>query len=64
MQTWGALIPLGRTVEAEEMVGPALFLASDDSSYVTGQTLFVDGGWTVKGVLPVEYFNLAAAKNT
>ena len=35
---WGAMIPLGRTAETEEMVGPALFLASSESSYVTGQT--------------------------
>src|SRR5437867_1556211 len=34
---WGAVVPLGRTADAEEMVGPAVFLASDDSSYMTGQ---------------------------
>jgi gluconate 5-dehydrogenase len=38
--------PIGRMGEAEEIVGPALFLGSDASSYVTGILLFVDGGWT------------------
>jgi 2-deoxy-D-gluconate 3-dehydrogenase len=37
---------LQRWAEAEEMVGPALFLASDASSFVTGQALAVDGGET------------------
>ncbi len=39
-------IPMGRWGEAEEIVGPALFLASDASSFVTGVTLLVDGGQT------------------
>jgi len=37
---------LGRWAEAEEMVGPVLFLASEAASYVTGTVLFADGGWT------------------
>lgn len=41
--------PMGRVGEVEELVGPALFLASDAASYVTGQALFVDGGMTVFG---------------
>ncbi len=60
---WGAMIPLGRTAETEEMVGPALFLASNDSSYVTGQTFYVDGGWTVQGMVPSSNVEKAAKKN-
>lgn len=43
---WGRL-PLGRTGRFEELAGAVFFFCSDDSSYVTGQTLLVDGGISV-----------------
>ena len=42
--TWGGLTPLGRVGTPADIAKAVLFLVSDDSSFVTGQTLFVDGG--------------------
>jgi NAD(P)-dependent dehydrogenase (short-subunit alcohol dehydrogenase family) len=45
MQAWAKTnTPLGRLGEVEDMIGTAIFLASDASAFLTGQTLFVDGG--------------------
>ena len=45
-------IPMGRFGEAAEMAQAALYLASDESSYVTGATFSVDGGITAAYVTP------------
>ncbi len=45
-------VPMGRFGEAEEMAKAALFLASEDSSYMTGATFTVDGGLTAAYVTP------------
>jgi NAD(P)-dependent dehydrogenase (short-subunit alcohol dehydrogenase family) len=45
-------LPMGRFAEAEEIARGALFLASDDSSYVTASTFLVDGGLTGAYVTP------------
>lgn len=40
--------PLGRVGEPEDIAQAALYLASDDSKYVTGTIIYVDGGWTAR----------------
>jgi 3-oxoacyl-[acyl-carrier protein] reductase len=45
-----AWVPLGRIGQPEDIANCALFLASDESSYITGQEIVVDGGIMVKGL--------------
>lgn len=60
---WGGVVPLGRTAEPEEMVGPAVFLASEESSFVTGQVFYADGGWSAQGCVPLQNLNRAAQRH-
>jgi NAD(P)-dependent dehydrogenase (short-subunit alcohol dehydrogenase family) len=47
-QAFVAQIPMGRWGEVHELAGAAVYLASEASSFVTGSSLFVDGGWTAR----------------
>jgi gluconate 5-dehydrogenase len=52
---WGmANTPLGRLGKPEDMVGTALYLASEASAFMTGQVLFVDGGFTSGVAWPLQ----------
>jgi NAD(P)-dependent dehydrogenase (short-subunit alcohol dehydrogenase family) len=60
---WAPLIPLRRIAEPEDVVGPVVFFASDESAHVTGQVLYVDGGWTAVGPFPRTYVERASDNN-
>jgi NAD(P)-dependent dehydrogenase (short-subunit alcohol dehydrogenase family) len=43
-EKWAKITPLRRVGTPDDIVGPVMFLTSESSSFVTGQTLWVDGG--------------------
>lgn len=43
-----SMIPLNRIGDPEDIAGMAVFLCTDDASYITGTTIFIDGGWTIE----------------
>ena len=56
MQEWGKTnTPLVRLGQPEDMIGAAVFLASEASAWMTGQTLFVDGGFSAGLVWPIDF---------
>lgn len=53
-QTWGKVTPLRRVGTPQDIVGPVMFLASEAAGFVSGQTLWVDGGLFTRPVWPYE----------
>lgn len=51
---WQRVAPNGRVAQVEDIVQTALFLASPQARHITGQTIVVDGGWTLLSVIPEE----------
>jgi len=51
-QHWAAVTPTRQVGQVEDIVAAAMYLASPQARHVTGQTLVVDGGWTLQSPLP------------
>src|SRR5690242_1759172 len=52
--TWSKITPMGRPATVEDIANAALFLVSEKSRHITGQSLVVDGGWTSVSPSPYE----------
>ena len=53
-EVWGRITPLNKIGTPDDIAKTALFLLSDDSKHITGQTIVIDGGWEATGVRPKE----------
>ncbi|MCL4109930.1 UNVERIFIED_CONTAM: hypothetical protein GTU68_012739 [Idotea baltica] len=53
-ETWGAITPLGRVGNPDDIANMVAFLASDAAAFTTGQTVYVDGGLWTKAQWPYE----------
>jgi glucose 1-dehydrogenase len=62
-QNWASVTPTGRAASVDDVVAVALFLASPQASHITGQTIMVDGGWTLHSPLPPAHPDLPAASS-
>lgn len=51
-RSWADVTPMARVATPEDYIAPVVFLASDAASFITGEILHVDGGWTLKGDYP------------
>jgi glucose 1-dehydrogenase len=51
-RTWSNITPLGKPASVQDIAHAALFLLSNKANHITGQTLIVDGGWTVVSPQP------------
>ena len=49
---WGEVVPVGRAATVDDACAAAVYLCSDEASYVNGTTLMVDGGWSAYGPTP------------
>ncbi len=51
-RTWKRITPMGRPATVEDVANAVLFLVAPESRHITGQTIVVDGGWTVTSPSP------------
>ena len=58
-ERWAAINPAARVGQGEDMLAAVRYLVSEEAGYITGQTIVVDGGWTVAGRAPDDVQRLA-----